>query len=881
MWNRQLPRSGTLLIAAVFLLGLCLAAGAAWWRQNDIDQDAEIQFQHSVERVMFDIIRRFRQPVFGLNGAKGLYAVSTRVQRAAFQAYVESRDLSKEFPGVRGFGFIQHVMRSELDVFVAAERADGAPGFTIRQLVDRNHDDLYIIKFIEPAADNAGAQGLDIGSEANRRAAAQRAIDSGEPAITAAITLVQDNRKTPGVLLFVPVYAHGTHPANADERRAALVGLLYAPIVIAELLDKMADVGAGRIDFELFDRAPGTPGGTLLYDADHHLENSPAAKAALNGRRLSITRPLSLPLGDLTLQASSSTEFDAAIDRSSKWLVFAGIALLSTMLALLLRQQATGRRRAEALAHQMTEQLRQDQERSSDFSRSAADWFWETDAEHRFCYFSDNFEAVYGLAPGRLLGKSRKDLLVPDAMNPAETIAAHMAQLDARRPFKNFEYRIRIGEGDIRWIMVSGLPHADAGGHFAGYRGTGTLVTERKQMLEALQESEARHRAQFEHAKLPMLLIDPKDGAIVDGNEAAGSYYGYSREKLRTLFMSAINQLPPDEILAEMARAKSEQRDSFYFQHRLASGEIRQVEVHSGPLEIDGRQLLYSVINDVTERRAAEMALVTETARLHALLETASDGIHILDMNGKLIQCSHSFAAMLGYTDAEISGFNVADWDAKIPKEGLVDAVRELIKAPARFETRHRRKDGTLIDVEIHAKAVEIGGEIFLYNSSRDITERKHHEDALANQSRRLNDILEGTHVGTWEWNVQTGETVFNQRWAEIIGYTLEELAPISIETWMKLAHPDDVKLSGELLEKHFAGELGYYECESRMRHKDGHWVWVLDRGKVASWTAAGKPLLMSGTHQDITERKNDKNLLNPCLSTPAKTLYASTGYGT
>jgi diguanylate cyclase (GGDEF)-like protein len=72
----------------------------------------------------------------------------------------------------------------------------------------------------------------------------------------------------------------------------------------------------------------------------------------------------------------------------------------------------------------------------------------------------------------------------------------------------------------------------------------------------------------------------------------------------------------------------------------------------------------------------------------------------------------------------------------------------------------------------------------------------------------------------------------------------------------MKFAHPDDLKISGEMMEKHFSGQQGYYECECRMQHKDGRWVWVLDRGKVATWTPDGKPLMMFGTHQDISERK-------------------------
>ncbi|MCP4149304.1 MAG: diguanylate cyclase [bacterium] len=149
------------------------------------------------------------------------------------------------------------------------------------------------------------------------------------------------------------------------------------------------------------------------------------------------------------------------------------------------------------------------------------------------------------------------------------------------------------------------------------------------------------------------------------------------------------------------------------------------------------------------------------------------------------------------------------------------------------------------------------GNPIRMTGVTWDITERKQAEELIATKRRRLADIIEGTNVGTWEWNVQTGETVFNERWANIIGYTLKELAPVSIDTWTKFAHPDDLKESGELLKKHFENESDYYECEARMRHKDGSWAWVLDRGKVATWTEDGKPLLMSGTHQDITERKN------------------------
>lgn len=126
-------------------------------------------------------------------------------------------------------------------------------------------------------------------------------------------------------------------------------------------------------------------------------------------------------------------------------------------------------------------------------------------------------------------------------------------------------------------------------------------------------------------------------------------------------------------------------------------------------------------------------------------------------------------------------------------------------------------------------------------------------ESALNNSEQRARLVIEGTGVGTWQWNVQTGETVFNERWANIAGYTLEELAPVSIDTWMGLAHPDDLIESEKRLKAHFSGSLENYECKSRMRHKLGHWVWVHDRGQVFEWTPEGEPLLMYGTHADIT----------------------------
>jgi len=130
----------------------------------------------------------------------------------------------------------------------------------------------------------------------------------------------------------------------------------------------------------------------------------------------------------------------------------------------------------------------------------------------------------------------------------------------------------------------------------------------------------------------------------------------------------------------------------------------------------------------------------------------------------------------------------------------------------------------------------------------------------LKHSERRARAIIDGTRIGTWEWNVQTGETVFNERWANICGYTLEELEPVNIQTWLGLAHPDDLPESERLLNAHFVGELPEYDYRCRMKHRDGHWVWVHDRGQVFEWTRDGKPLMMYGTHADITQEMDNLN---------------------
>jgi PAS domain S-box-containing protein len=162
---------------------------------------------------------------------------------------------------------------------------------------------------------------------------------------------------------------------------------------------------------------------------------------------------------------------------------------------------------------------------------------------------------------------------------------------------------------------------------------------------------------------------------------------------------------------------------------------------------------------------------------------------------------------------------------------------------------------------------------IWLILLSLQLFKRKRMEQTLAEERRRLSNIIIGTNVGTWEWNIQTGEIVINERWADIIGYTLEEISPVSIETWRNFLQDEDKIEFENQLNMVFDRKIDYYDIVYRMKHKDSSWIWIQDRGSVTSWNSDWKPHIMSGTHADITEVKNTQEKLQKSQQDTAEIL--------
>jgi len=259
------------------------------------------------------------------------------------------------------------------------------------------------------------------------------------------------------------------------------------------------------------------------------------------------------------------------------------------------------------------------------------------------------------------------------------------------------------------------------------------------------------------------------------------------------------------------------------------------------------------------------MAVRESLARkdLLTIMEMSSDLIHIMDQNGKMYYVNNAWKQILGYHESDILTLEVfnrlfdVDSGSFIPKsidENTTTAFKAVVN---KRNGRKHSVDGYISPLhEITENDEALYLCVFnVYDSLKNTDAQK---EVIRNldEKEKFADIIEATRAGTWEWSVQKEETKYNERWAEIVGYSLEELKPITHETWRKLVHPEDLIRSDKEIESLFYKEKEYYSLECRMKHKMGHWVWVLDQGKVVSWTEDGRPLQMFGTHIDITESK-------------------------
>jgi signal transduction histidine kinase/CHASE1-domain containing sensor protein/CheY-like chemotaxis protein len=337
--ERWLPAIAAVAMFALTTLAAFYGATATTARERH-------GFDEAVRHVEDAIKQRLAAHVALLRAGTGLYAASREVDRAQFHAYVERLDLGRLYPGVQGIGVSLRVPRPLRDEFVDRMQRQGLAGFRIWP--EHERDEYHAIAFLEPFdRRNRAAIGYDMFTEATRRAAMERARDTGEPAASARVTLVQeiDERKQPGFLIYSPIYRGGATPSTLEARRAALVGFVYSPFRAVDLLEG------------IFGRERDPAVGLTVYDGDTPGDERVLHRAGIDaaGGRFDSTRRIDVA-GRVWTLAFVARAYRSAL---SPGLLGAGIMLVglvvSALLYTMLRAEVRARRMAEGSARQLAE----------------------------------------------------------------------------------------------------------------------------------------------------------------------------------------------------------------------------------------------------------------------------------------------------------------------------------------------------------------------------------------------------------------------------------------------------------------------------------------------------------------------------------------------
>jgi diguanylate cyclase (GGDEF)-like protein/PAS domain S-box-containing protein len=333
-------------------------------------------------------------------------------------------------------------------------------------------------------------------------------------------------------------------------------------------------------------------------------------------------------------------------------------------------------------------------------------------------------------------------------------------------------------DGSTCIVLCNTFPIRHPDGTIVGGISANIDITERRKAEEALRQSEERYRQIFHNNGAIKILIDAETGAFVDANPAACAYFGFSIEALRGFKLWDIAASPEAETRKHLAAAAAEQRNFYHLQNRLASGEVRDVAVHAGPVDVQGKRYVYAIVHDVTERIRAEEGLRESELRFRSVTQSANDGIIMVDSADKVIFWNGGAQSIFMYEEEVILGQSLtrllpglyehphalAPHAAEtLDKAGLIGKTLELTAV---------RKDGTRMPVEVSLASWSTDQGVFCSGIIRDVTERKQYEQQLQDQMEQINNY--------------SAELEFHKQRLEAINKKLEALAKLDGMTGLK-----------------------------------------------------------------------------------------------
>ncbi|KIX14677.1 PAS domain S-box protein [Dethiosulfatarculus sandiegensis] len=406
-----------------------------------------------------------------------------------------------------------------------------------------------------------------------------------------------------------------------------------------------------------------------------------------------------------------------------------------------------------------------------------------------------------------------------------------------------------------------------------------TSFTKLKGTVDKPTKSQSYYRTIFETNHIPELIIDPSDGLIVDANQTACRFYGYSLSEIRTKKIHDINTLSPEAVIDEMKRAKQRDCLVFQFRHRLNSGEVRDVEVHSGPVRLQGRTLLHSVIIDITGRKLAEKDIKFKNENLKAIFASAPYVLILIDADARVVNVNHAGENMLGRSKEDLLGLlggQALNCINSFGREGCGNKA-ECAQCPIRTRVEHTLSTGQSVTNEESSLKVMAGeravnldllistclinrpGAKMVLISILDITDQKRVAKELKASEERYRLMAENTSDSIWIMDAEFNLTYLSPSTEKMFGYTSEEWDAME---WGKFVHPDAKGIISSFSEEMRRNlHEGGVQSMIPVFHKNGRKMWI---EFIASPVIGQEGQLTGvvGVTRDITERKKAEDEL-------------------
>jgi PAS domain S-box-containing protein len=477
--NSELDR--TPAIAWLTLLIMLTLTALAWHLVNKgVETAAQLDFNSYVVRTHDAVKQRMLAYEQVLRGGIAMFNASDEVSRQDWHDYVRSLKIDKNFPGIQGIGFSRRIPASELERHILEVRAEGFPEFNVKPAGKR--DEYTSIVYLEPFdARNQRAFGFDMFSEPTRHAAMVQARDSGSPATSGKVILKQETSTDvqPGFLMYLPLYAKGAALDSVAHRTEALIGYVYSPFRMKDLMRGILgqEERDSEIDLEIYD-GDEVSDGNLMYDDDGVIHGRNAAKLRL----FSNVSKIDIQGHEWTLAITSTPAFEAEIDRSKPTIVALGGVVISFLFFAVVWSLATHRSRALALARQMTDAFRRSEERFELAIRGANDGLWDRDLKTGTVYFSPRWKSMFGYGEdevGDALDEWHARIHPDELERVKEEIKAY---LEGHTESYQSEYRVRHKDGHYVWVLDRGIAQRDDQGNPHRMVGIYTDISKQKQM---------------------------------------------------------------------------------------------------------------------------------------------------------------------------------------------------------------------------------------------------------------------------------------------------------------------------------------------------------------------------------------------------------------